>query len=315
MVHFLHKRDDSNSHAISPISLPYMIHLPRSPAMLAALLAATSVLAVSLPVESSQALLVTSSIPTAALPACLQSSYFGAYGGSSKKKDHVFMPSGPCIEELSRRNDLFDSVDQGSLVTLPDVSDSAGRIVWIGHAGMEGAMSGMTGLSDAAESWSGIAEKANSLLASAVSDGTAQRVLSAEPDIRHDEPIQLLRSSTSSMLVHVLVSFLPILDTLLPSHLVPVALPVEPYPAEAFSPEWEPVPAHFGRHLANLTKNLKFSPEIDRIVSDGVRLDDVRRNIRWLTGEAPSGIETRHSFTPDARKAANWIKCASSYFP
>jgi hypothetical protein len=37
-------------------------------------------------------------------------------------------------------------------------------------------------------------------------------------------------------------------------------------------------------------------------------MDNVRKDVRWLTGEGPSGIESRHSFTSGAIKAAHWIK-------
>jgi hypothetical protein len=72
------------------------------------------------------------------------------------------------------------------------------------------------------------------------------------------------------------------------------------------------VPDHLVKHLAEITANLSFSPALDRILSDGIVMDDIRRNVRWLTGEAPSGIVSRHSFTEGALKAANWIKGESA---
>ena len=72
--------------------------------------------------------------------------------------------------------------------------------------------------------------------------------------------------------------------------------------------DWDPVPERFAKNLANLTEHLKIDPTLDKILSEGIQLDEIRRNVRWLTGEGPSGIESRHSFTEGAVKAAHWIK-------
>jgi hypothetical protein len=151
-------------------------------------------------------------------------------------------------------------------------------------------------------SWELITTRANALVSK--TENGAQQVLSPNgPTTQHPSVIQLIHQSPSSLLLHVPPSYVPILDTLLPPQLVPVALPQKPLAAG-----WDPVPEHLVKHLANITAHLSFSPELDRIVSKGIVLDDIRRNVRWLTGEAPSGIESRHSFTEGAIKAAHWIK-------
>jgi hypothetical protein len=108
------------------------------------------------------------------------------------------------------------------------------------------------------------------------------------------------------LILHVPLSLLPIFDLLLPSHLVPVVIPIEPQSTTGYA-----IDPSLATHLANITKHLVFDPALDTLVN-GIDLDVVRRNVRWLTGEAPSGIESRHSFTNDAIKAAVYIKGTST---
>lgn len=68
------------------------------------------------------------------------------------------------------------------------------------------------------------------------------------------------------------------------------------------------MPKHLAEHLANITSGLKFDSALDKALNEGLDADQLRRDIRWLTGEGPSGIESRHSFTEGALKAAKYIK-------
>jgi hypothetical protein len=109
--------------------------------------------------------------------------------------------------------------------------------------------------------------------------------------------------------LHVPTSYLPILDTLLPAHLVPVALPTSPLPRpDSLLAGFDAVPKHLVENLASITKHLEFDPTLSKVLNDGIQMDSIRRDVRWLTGEGPSGIESRHSFTAGAIKAAHWIK-------
>lgn len=119
----------------------------------------------------------------------------------------------------------------------------------------------------------------------------------------------MLHASAHSLLLSVPNEYLPVLDTLLPRHLVPVALPQQPYARNG----WDPVPEHLARNLANITAHLKFDSALDKVLNEGLDVDELRRDIRWLTGEGPSGIESRHSFTEGAIKAAHYIKGGFSY--
>ncbi|WRT66385.1 uncharacterized protein IL334_003340 [Kwoniella shivajii] len=240
-------------------------------------------------------LLISSSAPSSKLADCMKSSYYGTYGGSADSQDHIYLPTEECLSGKTTLNELTS----GSLVPLSVNNVDNGRIVWVGQAGVDPSLLS-TNIVDSWEMISGRSQEVSLVSA----DDTAQHVLSNTQS--HNQPIQLLHQSPTSMLLHVPQSYLPIIDTLLPSHLVPVALPSKPLPAIANG--WEPVPGHFAKHLANITKHLRFSPEIDKIVSEGIEHNQIRRDVRFLTGEAPSGIESRHSFTPGAVKAAHWIK-------
>ncbi|WVQ80769.1 hypothetical protein IAT38_002874 [Cryptococcus sp. DSM 104549] len=258
--------------------------------------------------SSPPATLLVSSVPPGHFAAdrqyisdCLKSSYYGSYGGSQAWQDHIFIPSSDCLEG----RDALDGFSEGSLVALDVIAaPEDGRLVWVGHAGVTGAK-----LYEMEEAWELIASRAAELALSSREGDAAQQVLSSHSKAAaHPHSIQRLHQTRASLLLHVPSSYLAIIDTLLPHNLVPVALPVSPLPVSLSDNMWEPVPADAVKLLANLTKHLKFSPEVDRIVSEGIELNQIRRDVRWLTGEAPSGIESRHSFTEGAVKAAHWIK-------
>ncbi|RSH87355.1 hypothetical protein EHS25_003264 [Saitozyma podzolica] len=263
--------------------------------------AVASAIAVQRDLVIEDSLLITSH-PPAQLADCLRSSYFGTYGGSAATQDHIFLPPPACL----LAEDTLSELTSGSLVPLPELEDGA-RLVWVGPAGV-GAPHAQ-GVMDVDQSWDFISSRAE-MLASASSpsedpaDRQGQLVLSAGQLAHPSTPmLQLVHQSPSSLLLHVPANLVPILDTLLPPHLVPVALPLQPLAAG-----WDPVPDHLVKHLADITANLSFSPALDKILSEGIVMDDIRRNVRWLTGEAPSGIVSRHSFTEGALKAAHWIK-------
>ncbi|WVW83924.1 hypothetical protein I302_105946 [Kwoniella bestiolae CBS 10118] len=244
-------------------------------------------------------LLVTSTAPSSGLAECLKTSYYGTYGGQASTQDHIYLPTQECLTGES----ALDGLSAGSLVPLNFENGNDGsRIVWVGQAGVDQEVLSLQNSEDA---WTTISEVSREF-ALLSSDDSAQQVLSSTRSSSHSQPIRLLHQSPTSLLLHVPESYLPMIDTFLPSHLVPVALPSKPLPALANG--WEPVPSQFARYLANVTKHLRFSPEVDKIVSDGIELNQIRRDVRWLTGEAPSGIVSRHSFTPGAIKAAHWIK-------
>ena len=271
-------------------------------------------------------IVIITSNPPHGVHACLRSSFHGTYG--SRQDEHVYLADEDCLTRQGALSTL--AAGSGSMNALSRDTLGKGRLVWVGHAGVEGKQDQEVG-----EAWDGIqfqavqaalamqahlAEQATPAYVLGDEHAPAQVVMGAHAAADLDTAelgLTLLHQSAASMLLHVPHALLPIADTLLPSHLVPVAIPTKPLPsiadvanadqdAMSTTTEWKTVPGRFGKHLANITEHLKFDPALDSVLQ---RLDmgQVRRNVRWLTGEAPSGITSRHSFTPGAIKAGKWI--------
>ena len=216
---------------------------------------------------------------------CITEAYYGTYGGSSETQEQIYWEVNNCLPETNS--------------ALGPAGDK-GRLVWVGPAGIDPSSSLVK--EELSASWASIQALAQ---AHSVSAREGQQVFTTA----HTESIELVHQSSQSLLLHVPTSYLPILDTLLPAHLVPVALPTSPLPSPASSiAGFDTVPKHLVENLANITRHLEFDPTLSKVLNDGLQMDDIRRNVRWLTGEGPSGIESRHSFTAGAIKAAHWIK-------
>lgn len=243
--------------------------------------------------DTGRSLLVTSKPDSTP---CLTQAYYGSYGGSKEHTEHIYLPTHDCIKELPA---AIGSDDIHYLSNSPGV----GRLVWVGLAGLDPS----TVTLDMDQSWVAIRSQAQQCAAAARWRDDAEQ---AQRPFLPEGQLSLVRQTPVSLLLHVPDAYVPILDTLLPPHLVPVALPRQPLPLRANieAEAWEPVPRHFAEHLGNLTKHLRFDPVLGEVLNEGIQMDKIRRDVRWLTGEAPSGIESRHSFTPGAIKAAHWIK-------
>lgn len=254
-------------------------------------LASHSLALVVEPKPSPRSVLVASEL--ASTP-CLADAYHGSYGGSKERTEHVYLPPRECLTDLSTSGLLGD-------LNVADVQQEGGRIVWVGLAGLDPSLVHL----DMTSSWTQIQSLAASSSASKAQYESGQHAFSTVSGV--DQSISLIRQSDHSLLLHVPDEYVPILDTLLPAHLVPVALPSTPLRTLA-GDAWTPVPRRFAEHLGNITKHLRLDPLLGEVLDKGLQMDKIRRDVRWLTGEAPSGIESRHSFTPGAIKAANWIK-------
>lgn len=96
---------------------------------------------------------------------------------------------------------------------------------------------------------------------------------------------------------------LPVLDMMIPRLWKAVLIPYDPLPTRLKSP---PSPAD--KRLHKIVEQLEFNPEVSSILS-ALSVAQMSFDIRWLTGEASdSSIISRHSFTDDARIAADWLK-------
>ena len=248
--------------------------------------------------EEDRPLLVTST-PRTAIEGCLAEAYYGTYGGSSDES--IYLPAIDCLAEQQ----TLSFLESGSIRQIP-ANIQGGRLVWIGLAGVDGQ-------SELGNAWENIDAMANGDWTIGARED--QKAFAAGGHVPGGvDKVMLIHQTLRSMIVHVPEHVLPILDTLLPAHLVPVALPTRPLPApmqKASNDLWSSVPSKLVANLANITKHLTFDPKLDGVLN-GIDLNDVRKTARWLTGEAPSGITSRHSFTPGAIKAAHWLKGESS---
>lgn len=234
-----------------------------------------------------RALLITNDAPSPALPDCLREAYHGDYGGR-----HVYMPSADKCADSSFTTGFFG---EGSIARLEDGE----HLVWVTGAGIEGWKGGREGLMAA---WEAI-ESASALLVGAAGAATnigEQATFSAEQEITIDAVPQLLGASDTGLFMVVSSRVLPVIDTLLPREVVTVG--VSPTPLGYGIPE------HYAKNLANITKHLKSNNALHNAVST-LNATSIRDTVRYLTGEdKSSGITSRHSFTPGARIAADWLK-------
>jgi len=219
-------------------------------------------------------------------PDCISEAYYGSFGGSSETREHIYLEASTCLPEPD------------SVLFAPSEKR---RIIWVGPAGIDPASSLVK--EDLSASWASIQALAHKHANSAQGEQHPFSVL-------EENSIHLIQQSEHSLLLDVPMSYLPILDTFLPVHLVPVALSysaLQPSSTPSLA-DFQTVPKHLVENLANLTKHLEFDPTLSKVLNDGIQMDSIRRDVRYLTGEGPSGIESRHSFTAGAIKAAHWIK-------
>lgn len=290
-LHFYHRLEKQTNKMIGPILLGVV-----------AAAGPGSALIIRPSPDPIQSILITSQPPVLGLDTCLQSTYYGAYGGSSAQREYIYLPTSDCLGNEHALNAL----DVGSLTFLDEADlGDGGRIVWVGQAGVSPEILSVEGGS-MMDWWTTIQTRAlspaSTTLIKRQNDPSQSHYTASSP-----KTLKMLHASAHSLLLSVPEEYVPILDTLLPRHLVPVALPQQAYSSSGEN-AWEPVPEHLAKHLANITANLTFDSALDKILNEGLQVDQLRRDIRWLTGEGPSGIESRHSFTEGAIKAAHYIK-------
>lgn len=233
-------------------------------------------------------LLLTPSAPVGALPDCIAASYHGHYAGQ-----HAYLLSEDCTSTTS-----LGMLDSGSLIPLA----SEDRIVW---AGSSNALP--SSRQDMLSAWETIDSTASSLLSTQGED--AQTSLSSESfQVSLDRVPTLVHASESGLYLSVPSSILPVLDTLLPAQLTPVAFPLSPLAVPTTSGNRWGVPEAKAAHLVSITEHLQFNPKLAAIASS-ISAKDILEDVQYLTGEREdSDIESRHSFHPDILKAHVWVR-------
>jgi len=104
----------------------------------------------------------------------------------------------------------------------------------------------------------------------------------------------------SSVVLTISPHLLPHIDKALPPSYKAYALPKIPLPSR-------PVPEEAKERIGRWTDSVEHDPEIALIV-EGLSIPELRKDIRYLTGENPkSPILSRSSFSEGAQLAAEWI--------
>lgn len=233
---------------------------------------------------------------------CLSKSYFGAYG---QGPTHIFISEFDCL------NHVRPSPDDPSEMTImqDDFLQSPGVLFWLEGAAVADSVRSV-GDKTAAQDIMDFIERANTGAGFDYSTGVVPNN-GAQMPMKRDSTLQdsntansvsLLFAAGSRALVSISPSLIPELDKSLPKYIRPTMLPTSPLPLHGEKTK------KAAKHLQSILANLRFNPDIAALTSS-ISLEKMQNNIRWLTGEDPtSPIASRHSFSPDARVAANWIQ-------
>ncbi|KAN0111495.1 Zn-dependent exopeptidase [Russula decolorans] len=208
---------------------------------------------------------------------CLSQTYIGSYGSHD-----VFTPPESCVSSFT------STADAPSIYLKPD-----SQLVWVEQAALEKHL----------------------LTEYPFSVPSLQRYLATLPDANstiydpHADAQQVLSGIDSRPLHHTSSSALLALS---PAHTTQLSLVIPPtwriYVLPSIPSPYLPVPEPAIARLRDILSTLRFNPEVAKIVSN-ISLPQVRNDIRFLTGEdGKSGIKSRHSFSSDARIAAEWLK-------
>ncbi|CAE6467953.1 unnamed protein product [Rhizoctonia solani] len=220
---------------------------------------------------------------------CLSTSYYGTYG---QDLTHVFVSEPECLGTIQPY--LTESAHT-SAVREAWKDEEHRMLFWLEEALLDDSIR-PSGAKSARESISDFIRRVNE---------EAGRIIAAGQVLMNNEESEvasILYSTNTGALVSLPPSLLHELDKMLPQYINPTMLPTTPLPLmkEKTKPS--------AKYLKKVLENLRFNPDIAGITSS-ISLDKMQDNIRWLTGEDPkSPIISRHSFSPGARVAADWIQ-------
>ncbi|OBZ75034.1 hypothetical protein A0H81_05297 [Grifola frondosa] len=205
---------------------------------------------------------------------CLSDSYYGTYGTQS-----VFVADNACIDSST------NSLTQGIVAPFSAVQ----QLIWLQHQAVEEAIKPVS-----------FVDELDALLSELSHPeyvtADEQRVLSNQRN-----EMQLLSRTASSALISVDSETARTIDTRLPRFWKSSPLPSSPVP-------FIPVPSDAVKRVRQLLSTVKFDPVVASVVNN-ISIPQLRRDIRYLTGEDPaSSIVSRHSFSDGALVAAAWLK-------
>ncbi|CAE7147526.1 unnamed protein product [Rhizoctonia solani] len=220
---------------------------------------------------------------------CLSTSYYGTYG---RDLTHVFVSEPECLSTIQPY--LTESAHT-SAVRESQKDEEHKMLFWLEEALLDQSIR-PAGAKSARDSISAFIRRVNQ---GAGSNLLADQVLMNDGE---SEVASILYSTNTGALVSLPPSMLHELDKMLPRYINPTMLPTSPLPlnTEKTKPST--------KYLKSVLKSLRFNPDIARLTAS-LSFDKMQDNIRWLTGEDPkSPIISRHSFSPGARVAADWIQ-------
>lgn len=217
---------------------------------------------------------------------CLSNSFYGNYRSGLNSYRSVFLPDATCL-------DSFTSSDLATEAHIAEVTNTGQdqRLVWVEKEVVEARLVN--------------AEK-ESMDEFFNHFGHVQMSV---PEVSQQEPFlpssplsfEALYQSPDALLLSVPSEEAYGIDLILPRFWKSTILPPSPV-------EYIPVPPEDVEPIRKALAKLRFNPVVASIVNN-ISVPQMKSDIRFLTGEdGKSGIVSRHSFTPGARKAAEWIK-------
>lgn len=238
-------------------------------------------------------LLVTPYTPNIATvettPGCLTDNFYGTYGGRS-----IFHLSPTCLETSS-----FNGLEAASLV--PYVANSDRQLIWLQESAIDSALVTPEYKAEVQGFFRWLREDGYSMGGGQQLSGYQHLLSSADEPGVELHLVDLQPAGGSYGLITVEPSLAPSIEALLPRYWKPYTLSMQPR-------SFLPVPKPAIEHVKNLLETVRFDPVVSSVVNS-ISLDQMRDDIRWLTGEdGESGIVSRHSFAEGSRVAANWLK-------
>ncbi|KAI0632797.1 Zn-dependent exopeptidase [Trametes polyzona] len=217
---------------------------------------------------------------------CLRRSFYGTYG-----ERRAFIVDRACLESS------FSLSQLGTAVGLHE--EDVGTLVWVGREPVDPSL-----VKTSFES------ELDRLLEDLRRSETGTYLQHLAPDSQvalgasYAHPghhLEVLHRAHDGALLSVTNLTLRSLDSQLPPYWRASVFPASPLPLV-------PIPPHARKRLRDALAEIRFDHVVASIVN-GISVHHLEQDIRYLTGEDDSSdIRTRHSFSADAPRAAEWLK-------
>ena len=227
-------------------------------------------------------------IDPSSFPPCAQESYVGAYGHPLQ---HIFsLQHHECLSDL-----------HANYISYVEPRSKPFTLFWLQDSGVDASMyhDSRSPEDHIHDSFLYIRNRVKTQLAlMAPRDGPQYPIGPTYPN----DVVRLEWSSRTGGVISLDNDLAGYLDMFIPPYISAVAIP-SPFETRSFVP----VPASSIKHMHALIKGLRFNPDVASILSS-LSIADMTADIRHLTGEDGGGILSRHSFSPGALVAADWIQ-------